>query len=113
MGKVYGRVTYQGKPVTKGTVSFQASDPDGRNATGQIDADGNYTLQTEEPGDGAQVGGYFVTISARDEPILDYIPKTPPKPVYLVPAKFEDPKTSGLMRSVTKGSNSINLELTD
>ena len=46
-------MTYEGKPVPKGTITFQADDPKGRNATGQIDPDGNYTLQTEKPGDGA------------------------------------------------------------
>ena len=104
-------MTFQGKPVTKGTITFQASTPDHRNATGLIDADGNYTLQTEEPGDGAEVGGYFVAISSRDETVLDYIPKTPVPPKFLVPQKYENPETSGLMRTVPKGGGTIDFIL--
>jgi hypothetical protein len=113
MARVAGKVTYQGKPVTQGTVTFQATSPGGRNATGLIDSSGNYTLQTENPGDGALLGDYLVTIYAHDEPILDYIPKTPVKPKLLVPAKYEKPGTSGLKATVHSGSNPINFELTD
>lgn len=113
MAQVKGRVTYLGKPVTKGTVTFQSSVPDGRNATGQIDSDGYYSLQTENPGDGAQLGGYYVTIYSRDETILDYTPKTPPPIKFLVPKKYENPATSGLLRTVAKGGNTFNFELTD
>ena len=103
MARVKGRVTYQGKPVPKGTITFQATAPEGRNATGQIDPDGYYTLQTEEPGDGALVGSYLVAISARDEAVLDYIPKKPIPPKFLVPAMYEDPAKSGLKRAIPRG----------
>jgi hypothetical protein len=113
MAQVSGKVTYNGNPVTKGTVSFQSTTPDGRNATGMIDPDGSYRLQTENPGDGALVGDYIVVISARDNPILDYIPKTPVAPKLLVPAKFENPATSGLKATVKSGSNPIDFPLKD
>jgi hypothetical protein len=113
MAKVHGRVMYLGKPVTKGTISFKATDPDRRNATGQIDADGYYTLQTENPGDGIEVGAYYVSISSRDDPVLDYIPATPVPPKYLVPAKYENPETAGLLKAVTRGGNEMNFDLTD
>src|SRR6185312_987326 len=77
MAQVSGKVTYNGNPVPKGTVSFQSTIPGGRNATGMIDPNGSYRLQTENPGDGALVGDYIVAIYAHDEPVLDYIPKTP------------------------------------
>ena len=113
MARVKGRVTYQGKPVPKGTITFQATAPEGRNATGQIDPDGYYTLQTEEPGDGALVGSYLVAISARDEAVLDYIPKKPIPPKFLVPAKYEDPAKSGLKRAVPRGGGTMDFELTE
>jgi len=113
MAKVFGKVTYQGKPVPQGSITFQATSPGGRNATGQIDSDGNYTLQTENPGDGALLGDYIVTIYAHDEPILDYTPKVPIKPKLLVPAKYEKPETSGLKATVKAGSNPINFDLQD
>lgn len=113
MAGVHGRVTYQGKPVPKGTITFQASSPDRRNATGMIDPDGNYTLQTETAGDGVELGGYYVTISARDDVVLDYIPKTPVPPKFLIPKKYEDRETSALMRTVARGGSRMDFELTD
>ena len=113
LGKVNGKVTYNGKPVTKGTVSFVPTSPGRRNATGTLDPNGYYKLQTETAGDGAELGDYDVTIFSHDEPILDYKPKVPVKPQPLVPTKYENPKTSGLKRTVKSGSNTFDFELTD
>jgi len=113
MAKVKGRVTYQGKPVPKGTVTFVTNKATHRNAVGQLDANGNYQLQTELPGDGAEVGDYEVTVYAHDDVILDYTPKVPVPPKILAPEKYENPKTSGLKRTVKSGSNTFDLELTD
>jgi len=110
-GRVSGTVTYNGKPVPKGTISFQAVDPKGRNATGAIEPDGSYTLQTEEPGDGAQLGDYRVAISAREDEVLDYIPTKPIPPKRLVPAKYESPETSELKATVKSGKNDIPFDL--
>ncbi|WP_406698210.1 hypothetical protein V5E97_05080 [Singulisphaera sp. Ch08] len=113
MAPVSGRVTYQSKPVPKGSVTFAAISPTGRNATGQLDENGNYTLQTENPGDGALLGEYNVTIYAHDEPILDYIPKKKIPPKILSPTKYEKPETSGLKATVKSGSNKFDFDLTD
>lgn len=110
---VSGTVTYQGKPVAKGTVTFVSTTSGGRNATGELQADGSYTLHTEQPGDGAAPGDYLVTVYAHDEPVLDYTPKKPVRPKLLVPVKFERPETSGLKASVKSGSNTFNFVLTD
>lgn len=112
MGQVSGKVTYNGQPVPKGTVAFQSLSPEGRNATGTIGPDGTYTLQTEEPGDGALLGDYLVTVTAfEDEQVLDYIPKKPVTPKRLVPEKYENPQTSNLKATVQSGSNDIPLNL--
>jgi hypothetical protein len=113
MASVSGTVTYQGKPVPKGVITFVATDPEGRNATGQLDQNGKYKLQTEDPGDGALVGNYDVTIYAHDEVILDYKPKVPVEPKILSPTKYESPKTSGLKKQVKSGTNTFDFELTD
>ena len=113
MGSVSGRVTYQGKPVPKGTITFVTRLPNKRNAVGALQADGSYQLQTEQPGDGAGVGDYVVTVYAHDEPVLDYIPAKPVKPKLLAPAKYENPDTSGLKATVTSGSNRFDFTLTD
>jgi hypothetical protein len=113
MARVRGKVTYTGQPVPKGTITFQAATPGGRNATGAIVEDGSYELQTENPGDGAIVGEYRVAITARDDAILDYIPKKAPPPKRLTPEKYEDPASSGLTATVKSGSNSIDFPLVD
>lgn len=113
MASVSGKVTYKGQPVPKGLVAFYPTTPDGRNATGNIEADGSYTIQTETPGDGAILGDYRVAITARDDVILDYIPKKPIPPKRLAPAKYESPETSGLTVKVESGSNTKDFELTD
>lgn len=112
MGRVSGKVTYKGAPVAKGTITFVSKNPENRNATGQIGGDGSYTLQTFKNDDGAIVGDYSVTIYARDEVILDYIPQKPVPPKYLAPAKYET-ADSGLTATVKKGSNTINFDLAD
>jgi hypothetical protein len=122
MARVSGTVTYKSKPVPKGTIAFVATDPGRPNATGKLDANGYYRLQTREAGDGAELGDYDVTIASRDDPttniggqnvIPQFMPKTPAKPQRLTPEKYENPKTSGLRRTVKSGSNTFNLELTD
>jgi hypothetical protein len=113
MARVYGTVTYNGQPVKKGTVSFVATKPGQRNATGMIDQGGNYRLQTENPGDGAELGDYEVSIFSHEEQVLDYKPKTPVKAERVIPEKYEDPKKSGLKQTVKSGSNQFNFELTD
>jgi hypothetical protein len=113
MAQVSGKVTYKGQPVPKGTVTFLPSSPGGRNATGAIMPDGSYKLQTENPGDGALLGEYKVTIYAHDEPILDYLPQKPVEPKILTPTKYEKPDTSGLTASVKSGPNTYNFDLTD
>jgi hypothetical protein len=113
MASVSGKVTYNGKPVPKGTISFVPVSGNGRNAVGELGPDGSYKLQTETTGDGAELGDYTVTVSAHDEEVLQYIPKTPLPPKLLAPAKYENPKTSDLKATVKKGSNSFPFELKD
>jgi hypothetical protein len=113
MATVTGKVTYKGQPVPKGTITFVTLDKNGRNATGAIQPDGSYKLQTEDPGDGAQLGEYNVTVSARDDEILDYTPPKPIPPKRLVPEKYERPQTSGLTKKVERGKNNIDIPLVD
>ena len=58
---VWGKVTYKGKPLTRGTIAFE---PDaGREAHGEIGPDGGFTLTTFAKGDGAVAGVHRVSIS--------------------------------------------------
>jgi hypothetical protein len=111
MARVTGKVTYQGKPVPKGTIAFVPVAAGGRNATGLIAPDGTYRLQTEEPNDGAQLGEYRVSISARADEVLDYTPPVPIPPKRLAPEKYENPENSGLKATVVRGSNVFDFDL--
>jgi len=113
LGKVSGKVTYQGKPMTKGTVSFISTDRNRPNANGTITPDGTYTLHTPSFGSGAGLGDYDVMIGGIDP--VDYnvpLPGTPvPKSPEAIPKKYGDPKTSGLKETVKSGTNSIDFDL--
>ncbi len=126
LGKVTGRVTYNGKPVTGGKIMFYPES--GRMALGEIAADGTYSLTTFKPGDGALVGTHRIAVEAtKVGPGSMAAPKTfeeelkgvPPggkvlvagKVEWLVPEKYSRPETSGLTRKVEAGENKIDLEL--
>jgi hypothetical protein len=114
MAGVTGTVTYHGKPLEKGNISFVATDGKRPNATAVIQPDGSYKLTTLESGDGVQLGDYKVTVTgtAKSE-ILDYIPKgkakadADAKAKAGIPAKYQDPETSGLTATVKSGRNSF------
>ncbi|MGC8638300.1 MAG: hypothetical protein ACP5XB_00300 [Isosphaeraceae bacterium] len=59
---VKGKVTYKGKPLTKGVVKFEP-DGFGRKANGQIQSDGTFVLTTAKEGDGVVAGHHQVSIT--------------------------------------------------
>lgn len=65
VGRVSGRVTVAGKPVTTGAVWFYPAGS-GRPGIGQIGPDGRYTLATFASADGALLGEHRVVIDARE-----------------------------------------------
>lgn len=105
---VSGKVTLDGKPLTKGDIAFYM----GGNAAlamGSIDASGNYTLRTGTE-KGLTPGIYQVSIVATDvlEPTQ---PLGSPVPKLLTPPKYGNPATSGLTAEVKPGSNTHNFDL--
>jgi hypothetical protein len=62
---VKGKVTYKGKPLEKGIVRFEP-DGYGRMASGNLQADGTYTLSTVKNGDGAVLGIHKVYVTGVD-----------------------------------------------
>jgi hypothetical protein len=108
MGRVSGTVkVVGGEPLTKGTVTFIATDGKRPNATGSIGESGYYTLQTTEPGDGAVVGDYKVAISDVDSSQLNTaLPGMPVKlPKSAIAKMYLDSDKSGLTATVEAGSN--------
>lgn len=115
---VKGHVTYQGKPVMAGIVSFvRTGQVDGgelvRPAEGDLRADGSFTMRTFRGAEGVLPGEYAVTIVAydysqkRDE--LQRIPS-------LIPTKYGAVETSGLKAVVpadVSGPLQVDFPLTD
>jgi hypothetical protein len=122
---VHGNVTYKGKSVPTGTVTFYPS-AGGRPAVGNIASDGSYTLSRNQPGDGAVVGEYKATIEAReaapgvaasqarsltDELAANPMPQGANAIKDLVPAKYSTIETSGLTATVRSENNQIDFDL--
>jgi hypothetical protein len=71
MGRVKGRVTFNGKPVSQAMLTFSPATGDsdkepGKPATGISDEEGNYDLSTFRHYDGALVGKHNVSVTLDD-----------------------------------------------
>lgn len=110
---VEGRVTYEGKPLEFGTVTFQP--PQGQPAKGKIQSDGTFTLSTFAPGDGAVVGTHKVRITCYESqraPVAASGERTLGK--LLIPRRYTLFDQSGLTAEVKpQGNEPLWFELTD
>lgn len=109
---VTGKVSYKGKTLNQGTVMF-VPDDGGPAATGEINADGEYTLGTYGTSDGAVLGKHKVSITALED-MAGALPEQrsgTPKP--LVPQKYLNHEKSGLTFEVKDDDNVADFELTD
>ena len=114
LGKVSGRVSYNGSPVGNAMIVFHP--PSGRPATGSIiDGEIEDVTTYDVPGDGAPIGKMQVTI----HPLLDLEEiarrsaagsgNTRP----LIPVRYADPSTSNLKVEIHKGDNEVSFNLVD
>jgi hypothetical protein len=102
--KVNGKVTYKGKPVPNGTVTF-IPEGGGPSATGEIQSDGTFTMTTYSSGDGAILGKHKVVIAAMAD-MGDRLPEErSPLPPPIVPDKYTSPATSDLTTEVKDEEN--------
>ena len=120
---VSGKVTFNGEPVTQGTVTFYPAD--GRSAIGKIQPDGSYSLTTFETGDGALAGNHAVTIKATTvsgpaapssfEDELSQANSSAPAGeatvTWLVPERLSRRESSDLTATVAKESNQIDFNI--
>ena len=96
-----GTVTVDGKPMPGLSVAFIPAS--GKLATGETDDQGNFTLTTNQPGDGAVVGSYSVAVNHIPEEVSEAMPgmdgyKKPEPPPFA--RKYTDAQTSGLTATV-------------
>lgn len=131
--KVSGTIKYKGHPVKGAIVTFYAEDLKvGRRAsTGFTDDSGIYHLTHFDTDDGSPEGKKVVTISknevAKGASLMNPAeygqkrqssgsavgPDYPVLPERKLPAKYADPQTSGLVRTVVPKENSFSFDLTD
>ena len=136
---VSGTVTYNGKPLEKGSISFIPDDPKGVGASGAIE-NGSYAMSTGGNSDGARSGKYKVTITAKEDSSakakadfekaraalpkgsgtenLGYIPrqfltKAGAEAKSLIPAGYGDVRTTTLTAEVKEQSNTIHFKFSD
>jgi len=119
-GVVTGKVTHQGTPLTSGAVVFHG--PNGQSDSGNIDAQGNYTVSQ------APIGPVKVTVDpgpARLPPPRNTGPRkeskhpgekegAPPPPPprrVVIPEKYKDPNQSGLTFTVTGGQQTFDIKV--
>ena len=100
---VSGQVLIDGQPLTHGYVRFTPANS--RASTGQLDAQGRFTLTCFESGDGAVVGTHKVSVMAQ-EPIGQESIK------WHAPKKYADPETSNLTQQIAAPTDSIVINLT-
>jgi len=106
-GDVSGTVTYQGQPVTEGTVNFLSPET-GRSASATLDAQGKFTVDG-----GVEAGSHVVTITP---PFVEVPPggdEPPPEPKEYanIPEKYRSDTTSDLTAEVKPGKNQFSFEL--
>lgn len=118
MVKVTGTVLLDGAPVESAAVMFMPTS--GRPAEGFTDAQGNFSLQTTDPNDGAEPGEYKVTVvktrtagvSVNEDGTSGTIDPAGVRQEWIVPQKYSMPDTSGLTVTVAAGMAPVKLELT-
>lgn len=132
---VSGTVTLDGDPVEGALVTF-SPEGDGHAAAGTTDGSGQYVLTTEINGDGAVPASYKVIITKFEKKAQPMNPeedidaayaaaeaageditgtgrrRMPAGPKNFLPAKYQNPQTSGLDATVTEdGENEFSFAL--
>lgn len=107
---VQGRVTYQGQPVSTGTISFSpksiSQGASQRPATAALETDGTYRLKAYRNQFGMPPGEYVVSVLSYEGSVME-----PSKLKYLVPKKYSEGGTSGLIATVPEShAGTLNLD---
>jgi hypothetical protein len=108
---VSGKVTYNGKPVTSGLITFGTTGAQGGADFADVQKDGSYRVER-----GLANGEYFVVIQSYVRP-----PQEIPPPEFAklgdanlaVPKKYTEPKTTDLKINVASNASTANFDLKD
>ncbi|MCC9608667.1 hypothetical protein LOC68_09120 [Blastopirellula sp. JC732] len=105
MGDVMGTVTYKGKPLGTGTITFVPETDGLPMGYAKIGADGTYEGYTDEFGKGVPIGKHRVMIMA----VKDNGPEA--AAMALIPFKYSSDRQSGLTAEVAAGENTVDFKL--
>ncbi len=114
---VQGKVVFNGQPMANVTVTFMKVGAP-RHSFGETNENGEFSLTTFDPQDGAYIGLNKVVVSQPAEPVdpaagvapppVEVAP--PPKPPVL-PVKYNQITTTDLTAEVQAGTNQLELQL--
>lgn len=125
LGEVGGMVSVNGRPIAAGQIVLEV--PGARTAQGRI-IDGRIVDVTSyAPGDGAPFGLAGIAVFATESIASTDTARKPATPEEamaaggldpvvgksLIPARYNDPRTSGLTHDIVPGRNELHLELRD
>jgi len=108
-GRVTGKVTYEGQPVSEGAVSFFNAESS-ITTSGKLEADGSYTLMFAGSQD-VPLGKYIVTVHP---PSVSHEPgeAPPPQKEYPdIPFKYRERQTTDLTAEVEAKDQEFDFEL--
>ncbi len=107
---VFGKVTFQGKPVAQGMVRF-CNSAGGFDVFGILQPDGTYAIQTAK-GNGLPAGVYVVAVVPPrvEVPLGAMTPPVRPKCLD-IPERYRDLATSGLTLTVGPGTNRFDIDM--
>jgi hypothetical protein len=111
LGRVSGKVTFQGQPVPEGIVLFRNKEK-AVYMTANLKPDGTYEVRRAE-GKGLPPGGYEVMIQPpmEDAPMGPALEPPKLKPYPNIPAKYRSYESSGLTLTVKEGDNVLDVEM--
>ena len=92
---VKGMVRYKGRPLTRGVIQFEPASI-GREASGEIQPDGTFTLSTYGTGDGAVLGPHRVAVTGAGK---------------AVPVKYSNFASSRIEVEVTANQTDYSIDL--
>ncbi len=111
IGKVFGTVTFQGKPVSEGLICF-SNPSQGVYINANLKSDGTYVVEMAEDF-GLPEGTYRVAIMSPpvDVPVGGTAPPPAARQFPNIPHKYHIPETSGLTLRVKEGDNPFDVDM--
>lgn len=110
-GRIAGKVTFQGTPLSEGLVFFSNNDK-GIHMSGEVKSDGAYEIITAK-GAGLPLGIYQVRVRPPLEPLPTGAMLGAPKPKEHpnIPEKYREYETSDLTLTVKEGQNQLDIDM--